>query len=119
MKDAHHFFSTQKYYKKRISNLVSKKYLRRVKSNLVLNKLGVEFAELFNFEYNKLNRNQKNLPRLLYISRLVAFYNKCDTVKFIPSFDMKDKEEFTITSRKFIGILEINGIEYLTYHWRT
>ena len=29
---------------------------------------------------------------------------------------MKDKEMFTITARKFIGILDINGIEYLTYH---
>lgn len=115
-KDTKYFFSTQKYYKKRISNLVSKKYLRRIKSNLVLDELGIEFAELFNFEYSKLNRNQKYLPRLLYISHLAAFYRKCNTVKFIPSFDMKEKQEYTTTSRKFIGILEINGIEYLTYY---
>ena len=115
-KDTKYFFSTQKYYKKRISNLVSKKYLRRIKSNLVLDELGIEFAELFNFEYNKLNRNQKYLPRLLYISKLAAFYNKCDSVKFIPSFGMKEKQEYTTTSRKFIGVLEINGMEYLTYH---
>lgn len=115
-KDTKYFFSTQKYYKKRISNLVSKKYLRRIKSNLVLDELGIEFAELFNFEYSKLNRNQKYLPRLLYISHLAAFYHKCNTVKFIPSFDMKEKQEYTTTSRKFIGILEINGIEYLTYY---
>lgn len=116
-KDAQYFFNTQKYYKKRISNLVAKNYLKRTKSHhLILGELGVEFAELFNFEYNKLNRNQKYLPRLLYISKLAAFYNKCNTAKFIPSFSMKEKQEFTITSRKFIGVLEINGIEYLTYH---
>ena len=67
-KDTKYFFSTQKYYKKRISNLVSKKYLRRIKSNLILDELGIEFAELFGFEYNKLNRNNKYLPILLYIS---------------------------------------------------
>ncbi len=114
--DTKYFFSTQKYYKKRISNLVSKKYLRRIKSNLVLDELGIEFAELFNFEYNKLNRNVKYLPRLLYISHLAAFYHKCNNVKFIPSFDMKEKQEYTTTSRKFIGALGINGIEYLIYY---
>lgn len=116
-KDTKYFFSTQKYYKKRISNLVSKKYLRRIKSNLILDELGIEFAELFGFEYNKLNRNKKYLPRLLYISELAAFYNRCHNVKFTPSFDMKDKEEYTITSRKYIGVLEINGMEYLTYYF--
>ena len=116
-KDTPYFFSTQKYYKKRISNLVAKKYLKRTNSHqLILDKIGVEFAELFKFEYNKLNRNQKYLPRLLYISHLAAFYYHCATVKFIPSFSMKEKQEFTTTSRKFIGILEINGMEYLTYH---
>ena len=117
VKDAKYFFNTQKYYKKRISNLVAKRYLKRTKSHhLVLDELGIEFAGLFKFEYNKLNRNVKYLPRLLYISKMAAFYYNCSNVKFIPSFSMKNKEEFTITSRKFIGVLEINGMEYLTYH---
>lgn len=117
VKDAKYFFNTQKYYKKRISNLVDKRYLKRTKSHhLVLDELGIEFAGLFKFEYNKLNRNVKYLPRLLYISKMAAFYYNCANVKFIPSFSMKNKEEFTITSRKFIGVLEINGMEYLTYH---
>ena len=117
VKDSKYFFSTQKYYKKRISNLVAKRYLKRTKSHhLVLDELGIEFAGLFKFEYNKLNRNVKYLPRLLYISKMAAFYYNCANVKFIPSFSMKNKEEFTITSRKFIGVLEINGMEYLTYH---
>ena len=117
IKDTHYFFSTQKYYKKRISNLIAKKYLKKFNFHyLILDKLGIEFASLFNFQYNKLNRNQKYLPRLLYISKLAAFYNKSNTVKFIPSFSMKDKQEFTTTSRKFIGIFEISGIEYLTYY---
>ena len=117
VKDSKYFFNTQKYYKKRISNLVAKRYLKRTKSHhLVLDELGIEFARLFKFEYNKLNRNVKYLPRLLYISKMAAFYYNCANVKFIPSFSMKNKEEFTITSRKFIGVLEINGMEYLTYH---
>lgn len=97
-----YFFNTKKYYRKRITNLIEKKYLRRTKLNLVLDELGVEYVKLFNFEYSPLNRNKKYLPRLLYISNLGAFYHKCNTIKFIPSFSIKDKEMFTMTARKFI-----------------
>ena len=46
---------------------------------------------------------------------LGAFYYNCNFVTYTPSFSMKDKQQFTTTSRRFIGILEINGFEYLTY----
>ena len=114
--DAKYFFSTQKYYKKRITGLVKKKYLRRIKATLVLDELGIEYIKLFNLEYTPLNRNQKYYSRLLYISNLGAFFNKADTVKFTPSFCIKDKEMFTIKARRFVGILEINRFDYLTYH---
>ena len=114
--DAKYFFSSKKYFRSRISNLISKKFIKKIKLNLVLDKLGIEYAKSSNFEYNKLNRNQKYLPRLLYISDLGAFYHNCNTVMFIPSFSMKDKEMFTITARKFIGILHINGFDYLAYN---
>lgn len=114
--DTKYFFKSKKYYRKRITNLVQKKYLRRTKLTLVLDELGIEYAKLFRFDYNPLNRNKKYFQRLLYISNLGAFLHDSNTVIFTPSFSMKDKEMFTMTARKFIGILEINGIEYLTYH---
>ncbi len=114
--DVKYFFDTQKYYKKRITNLVKKKYLRRIKATLVLDELGIEYIKLFNLEYTPLNRNKKYYSRLLYISNLGAFFNKAKTVKFTPSFCIKDKEMFTIKARRFVGILEINRFDYLTYH---
>ncbi len=109
-------FSTERYYTKRITRLVKRKYLRRTKSTLVLDEVGIEYCKLFNFEYTPLNRNQKYFPRLLYISNLGAFYHSTSNIHYIPSFAMKDKEMFTITARKFIGVFDINGIEYLAYH---
>lgn len=42
VKDTKYFFSSQKYYKKRISNLVAKKYLKKANSHyLILDKLGI------------------------------------------------------------------------------
>ena len=114
--DVKYFFNTQKYYRKRITSLVKKKYLRRTKQTLILDELGIEYAKLFNFEYNKANRNQKYYSRLLYISGLGAFFHRTNTINFTPSFCLKDKEMFTIKARRFIGVLEINGIDYLTYH---
>ena len=114
--DTKYFFSTQKYYRARITNLVKKKYLRRIKSTLVLDEIGIEYCKLFNFEYTMLNRNQKYLPRLLCISNLGAYYNSSKSIKFTPSFAIKDKEIFTMTARKFIGVLDISGVEYLVYY---
>lgn len=116
LNDTKYFFSSKKYYKKRISNLILKKYIRKNNNNLVLADTGIKYVKSITSEYNRLNRNTRYLPRLLYISNLAAFYYNCETIKFIPSFDLKDRETFTITSRRYIGILKINGIEYLTYH---
>ena len=113
--DAKYFFSTKRYYKYRVQSLIAKKFLKKVKLHLILDELGIEYAKLFNFEYTRRNRNQNYVSRLSQISNLAAFYNKSDLVTFTPSFSIKDKEMFTVTARKFIGILEINGFEYLTY----
>lgn len=114
--DTKYFFSTQKYYRARITSLVKKRILRRIKSTLVLDEIGIEYCKLFGFDYTVLNRNQKYLPRLLCISNLGAYYNQTKNVHFTPSFAIKDKEMFTITARKFIGVFDIGGIEYLSYY---
>ena len=113
--DAKYFFKSQSYYKKRIKHLVDKKFLRRIKLNIVLGKLGIEYVKLFNFDYNKLNRNIKYTERLVRVASIGAYYQQSDTTNFTPSFAIKDKSIFTSTGRRFIGVFDINGIEYLTY----
>lgn len=76
---------------------------------------GIQYVKVLNFEYNKLNKNQEYRERLLKMSNIGAFYHNCKTVDFTPSFTIKDKRVFTTTSRRFIGIFNINGFEYLTY----
>lgn len=114
------FFSSSNYYRKRITKLISKRYLKRVKTSLVLDELGIEYARLFNFEYNKRNRNVKYLPRLMYLSDLAAFYHNSNAVTFIPSFNIKDKETFTITARRFIRSINYkwNFLSYLSCYKR-
>ena len=113
--DAHYFFKSEKYYRNRITSLVKKKYLRRTNKHLVLDKIGIEYARFEGFQYNPLNRNKKYLQRLLYLSNLGAFYIRSNNVTFNPSHAMKDREMLTSTARRYIGILVIDGVEYLTY----
>lgn len=116
--DAKYFFKTIDYYKKRIRHLVNKKFIKRSKSCLILDELGIEYAKLLGFNYNPINKNAKYKIRLLNLSNIGAFYHNCKTVKFTPSFTVKNKQTFTITGRRFIGVFDINGIEYLGYQIR-
>ena len=114
--DSKFFFSSQQYYRKRITNLVQKEFIRRVDLKLVLGRLGIEYARLYNFEYTPLCRDKRYIPRLMYIRHFAAFYNDCETITFRPSFSIKEKDILTTKSRKFTGILNINGVDYLIYN---
>ncbi len=115
VEDAKYFFNSSRYYRNRIKNLIDKRFLRKIKWTLVLGQSGMQYANILNFEYNKLNKNQQYKGRLLHLSNIAAFYHNCDTVHFIPSFEIKDKTVFTTTGRRVIGVFNINGFEYLTY----
>lgn len=113
--DAKYFFNSSRYYRNRIKNLIDKNFLRKIRWMLVLGKSGIQYVKLLNFEYNKSNKNAKYRERLLKLSNIAAFYHNCNTVDFTPSFAIKDKRIFTTTGRRFIGIFDINGFEYLAY----
>ena len=115
VKDAKYFFNSSRYYRNRIKDLIDKKFLRKIKWILVLGKSGIQYVQALNFEYNKLNKNEKYKERLLRLSNIAAFYCNCNTVHFTPSFAIKDKQVLTTTGRRFIGIFDINGFDYLVY----
>lgn len=116
VKDEKYFFSSSKYYRERVRRLIDCNYLNKDKLILSLDKLGFEYVKSYNYEYNYQSRNKKYIERLLRISSIGAFYHNCNQVQFIPSFSMKDKKTYTTSSRKFIGLLSINGIEHLVYY---
>lgn len=113
--DAKYFFNSSRYYRNRIKDLIDKNFLRKIRWSLVLGKSGIQYVQALNFEYNKLNKNEKYKERLLRLSNIGAFYHNCNTVDFTPSFAIKDKQVLTTTGRRFIGIFDINGFEYLAY----
>ena len=114
--DLKYFFKQNTYFKKRITNLLKNKYIKKIDQCYILTEKGMKYIRMLNYECIKVSRKSSYVPRLLYISNIAAYYNNCDTVSFIPSYELKDKEQYTTTSRRYIGILNINGTKYLTYH---
>ena len=113
-KDLQYFFNTT-YYPKRIAKLIQNNILRRYKKFLVLGEDGYNFMKILGIETNKLRYQEKYANRLKFMSHLAAVL-KSSEVTFIPSFQIKNKTAFTESSRKYIGILNIFGTKYLTYH---
>ena len=113
-KDLPYFFNTT-YYPKRIAKLIQNNILRRYKKFLVLGEDGYNFMKILGIETNKLRYQEKYANRLKFMSHLAAIF-KHSNATFIPSFQIKDKTAFTESSRKYIGILNIFGTKYLTYH---
>lgn len=113
-KDLEYFFNTT-YYPKRISKLIQNNILRRYKKFLVLGEDGYNFMKILGIETTQLRYQQKYATRLKFMSHLAAFF-RTSNVTFTPSFKLKDKTAFTESSRKYIGVLNIFGTKYLTYH---
>lgn len=113
-KDLPYFFNTT-YYPKRIAKLIQNNILRRYKKFLVLGEDGYNFMKILGLETNKLRYQEKYANRLKFMSHLGAFF-RSSNVYLIPSFKIKNKTAFTESSRKYIGILNIFGTKYLTYH---
>lgn len=114
-KDVKYFFNDT-YYPKRIAKLIRNNILRRYKKYLVLAENGQYFMKIIGQKASQLRYDKKYTDRLKFISHLAALYNKDTKISFTPSFEIKDKTAFTESSRKFIGILNIFGVKYLTYH---
>lgn len=115
VKDAGYFFNDT-YYPKRIRNLIQKNIIRKYNKYLVLAENGYAYMKVLGQNTTPLRYDKKYTDRLKFISHLSAMYHKDEYIDFIPSIEIKDKNKFTETSRKYIGILKIFGTNYLIYH---
>jgi len=114
--DTKYFFTSNSYYKKRIKKLVDNQYLKKEDNMLFLTSRGTRYLKSIDCECVRPNSKPDYIPRLLYLSNLGAFYYNCPTVTFTPSYQLKDNECYTMTSRRYIGLFNINGVKYLSYH---
>ena len=60
-------------------------------------------------------QNEAYVERIKNIANIGILEVNSD-IKFIPSWDIKDKDIFTETTRRYIGLLTIDSKEYLSYY---
>lgn len=115
VEDASLIYKTKRYYRERINNLIYKKYVKRYKSFIVLDKEGRKALGETGNNYIKNIKNEAYMERLKNIAS-IATLSIDSPSKFIPSWEMKEKDKFTETARRYIGKIMIDNEEFLTYY---
>lgn len=114
--DFKYLYDNKQYYKNKVKQLLKDEYLRKIKWYVVLGRKGKSYLENLGYKCSRISYEKVYVDRQKVISSFVARYYNNKNIKFIPSIDIKDKQIFTITSRRFIGILNIEKTEYLIYY---
>lgn len=116
MKDAKFIYKTDWYYRKRISKLVEREYIKKYKYYyIMLDKRGRKECNLIGKEYIKNKSNISYMDRLIVISNIAMITIDSD-INFIPSWKIKNKEVYTETARKFLGEINIRKNTYIVYY---
>lgn len=115
VEDATLIYHTKRYYRDRINKLIDKGYVKRYKSYIILDKNGRKILGEVGQGYIKNIKNEAYMERLKAIAS-IASLSIDSSIKFEPSWLIKEKNIFTETARRYIGKLIIDNREYLTYY---
>ncbi len=115
VEDASLIYKTKRYYRQRINKLITKEYVKRYKSYIVIDKKGRKVLDEVGSGYIKNIKNEAYMERLKHIAS-IATLSIDSNIKFIPSWDIKEKDQYTETARRYIGKIIIEEKEYLTYY---
>lgn len=115
VEDATLIYHTKRYYRDRVNKLISKEYVKRYKSYIILDKNGRKVLGEVGQGYIKNIKNEAYMERLKAIAS-IATLSIDSNIKFEPSWLIKEKDIYTETARRYIGKIIIEGIEYLSYY---
>lgn len=114
--DFKYLYANKQYYQIKIKHFIRKNYLRKIKWYIVLGTKGKKYLESLGYNCPRISYEKTFVERQKIISSFATRYYNNKNINFIPSMDLKDKQIFTITSRKFIGLLNIDRTDYLVYY---
>lgn len=115
VEDARFIYKTKRYYRQRINKLIDKEYVKRYKTYIMIDKKGRKELNKVGSNYIKNIKNEAYMERLRNIASIATLTLNSD-IKLIPSWDIKEKDKFTETARRYIGKLIIDSKEYITYY---
>ena len=115
VEDARLIYKTKRYYRQRVNKLIQNEYVKRYKSYIMIDKNGRKALGEVGSLYIKNIKNESYMERLKYIASIATITIDSD-IKFIPSWDIKEKDKYTETARRYIGKMIIKNKEYLVYY---
>lgn len=115
VEDASLIYKTKRYYRARINRLINTKYVKRYKNYIIIDKNGRKVLNEVGTSYIKNIKNESYMERLRNIAS-IASITIDSNIEFIPSWDIKEKDRYTETARRYIGKMYIDQIEYLVYY---
>lgn len=115
-KDIYCFFEKNNtYYPKRITKMIKLGLIKRYKDTIVLASAGKQFLKLKGIKINESKYTKSYIERLRNISHIGAITNTQDNISFVPSFELKENLSYAESSRRYLGIIKINRINYIFY----
>ena len=115
VEDASLIYKTKRYYRQRVNKLIDKEYVKKYKSYIILDKKGRKALDEVGSNYIKNIKNESYMERLKHIAS-IATLSIDSKILFIPSWNIKEKDKYTETARRYIGKIVIENKEYLTYY---
>jgi hypothetical protein len=109
-------YNTKDYHRKRLKVLEKEKYIRRVNTLYIkLDDKGTKLVRKFGYEYNNKCRRKEYIDRLNEVAKIAALTINTK-IDFIASWNLKDNNIYTETSRKYIGKMIFQGKETIVYY---
>lgn len=114
--DCKKIYKSKDYGRKRLKVLEKEQYIMRVnKLYIKLNDKGTRLVKEFGYDYNFKCRKKNYIERLHTIAK-IAGITIGTTIKFVASWNIKEKGEYTQIGRKYIGRLTFQGKDRIVYY---
>ena len=115
VEDTRYIYHSKWYYRKKIKRLIEDGYIKKYKFYYIeLDKKGRKMIGLTGKDYIKNKSNESYMERLKQISKIGTITINSN-IRFIPSWNMKEKDIYTDTARKYLGKMITNQNTYLIY----
>ena len=114
--DCRLIYGSKDYHRKRLKVLENEKYVKRVdRLYIKLANKGTRIVKEFGYDYSFACRKKMYIERINEIARIAALSIN-STMEFMASWNLKNKNIYTETSRRYIGELKYLGQKRVVYY---
>ena len=114
--DCKRIYKGTDYHRKRLKVLEQEGYIRRIRRIYIkLDKKGTKLVKSFGYSYSFMCKRKDYIERIKIIARIAGLTINSN-IKFVASWNLKNKEEFTQMSRNYLGKITYKEKESFVYY---